>query len=85
MPIRGDEKGLRGLLKVGSKIAEAGGGDLHYIPALNARDDHVSFLARLVEKHAGGWPESSPDWSESEAARERDRSRERALAAGATN
>jgi ferrochelatase len=61
----------------------AGGGDLHYIPALNARDDHVAFLARLIEKHAGGWPESSPDWSESEAARERDRSRERALAAGA--
>jgi ferrochelatase len=49
---------------------EAGGGDLHYIPALNARDDHVAF-------------ESSPDWSESEAARERDKSRERALAMGA--
>ena len=73
---------------------ESGGGDharsesavavRHYIPALNARDDHVAFLARLVEKHAGGWPESSPDWSESEAARERDRSRERALATGAT-
>lgn len=63
---------------------ESGGGDLRYIPALNARDDHVSFLARLVEKHAGGWPESSPDWSESEAARERDRSRERALALGAS-
>jgi ferrochelatase len=62
---------------------EAGGGDLHYIPALNARDDHVAFLARLVEKHAGGWPESSPDWSDSEVARERDRSRERAIAAGA--
>jgi len=62
---------------------EAGGGDLHYIPALNARDDHVDFLARLVEKHSGGWPESSPDWSESEAARERDKSRERALAMGA--
>ena len=62
----------------------SGGGELRYIPALNARDDHVSFLARLVEKNAGGWPESSPDWSESEAARERDRSRERALAKGAT-
>ena len=62
---------------------ESGGGEYHYIPALNARDDHVSFLARLVEKHAGGWPESSPDWSESEAARERDRSRERAIAQGA--
>jgi ferrochelatase len=62
---------------------EAGGGDLHYIPALNARDDHITFLARLVEKHAGGWPESSPDWSDSEVARERDRSRERAIVAGA--
>ena len=64
---------------------ESGGGEYHYIPALNARDDHVSFLARLVEKHAGGWPESSPDWSESEAARERDRSRERAVTQGASN
>ena len=64
---------------------EAGGGDLHYIPALNARDDHVAFLARLVEKHASGWPEFSHDWSESENARQRDRSRERALAAGARN
>ena len=44
---------------------------------------HVAFLARLVEKHSGGWPESSPDWSESEAARERDKSRERAIAMGA--
>ena len=64
---------------------EAGGGGLHYIPCLNARDDHVAFLSRLVEKHAGGWPETSPDWSESETARDRDRSRERALAAGAEN
>ena len=62
---------------------EAGGGDLHYIPALNARDDHIAFLARLIEKNAGGWPESSPDWSDSEVARERERSRERAIAAGA--
>ena len=35
----------------------SGGEALHYIPALNARDDHVSFLADLVEKHMGGWPE----------------------------
>jgi len=60
-----------------------GGGSLSYIPALNARDDHVAFLSRLVEKHAGGWPESSPDWSESESARERDKSQQRALALGA--
>ncbi len=62
---------------------EAGGESLHYIPALNGRDDHVAFLSRLVEKHVGGWPESSPDWSASEAARDRDKSRERALAMGA--
>lgn len=62
----------------------AGGGELRYIPALNGRDDHVAFLARLIEKHSGGWPESSPDWSASDAARERDKSRERALAMGAT-
>jgi protoporphyrin/coproporphyrin ferrochelatase len=61
----------------------AGGKALHYIPALNARDDHVAFLVRLIEKHAAGWPETSTDWSESEAARERDRSRQRALAMGA--
>lgn len=63
---------------------EAGGSNLHYIPALNAREDHIAFLARLIEKHAGGWPESSPDWSASETARELDKSRQRALAQGAT-
>jgi len=30
----------------------AGGGSLHYIPALNARDDLVQFLADLVSQHA---------------------------------
>lgn len=62
----------------------AGGGALNYIPALNARDDHVTFLTRLIEKHAGGWPESSTDWSASDVAREQDKSRQRALAMGAS-
>lgn len=62
----------------------AGGGELRYIPALNARDDHVEFLVRLIEKHAGGWPESSTDWSASETAHEQDKSRQRALATGAS-
>ncbi len=62
----------------------SGGGSLSYIPALNARDDHVAFLANLVEKHAGGWPESSTDWSASDSAREREKSRDRALRMGAT-
>jgi len=60
-----------------------GGGSLNYIPALNARDDHVAFLSQLIEKHAGGWPESSTDWSASESARKRDKSRQRAFALGA--
>ncbi len=63
---------------------DAGGGTLRYIPALNARDDHVAFLVRLIEKHVGGWPESSTDWSASEAAHDQDKSRQRALAMGAS-
>jgi ferrochelatase len=63
---------------------DAGGDSLNYIPALNARDDHVAFLTRLIEKHIGGWPESSPDWSASDVAREKEKSRERALSAGAS-
>lgn len=65
-------------------FTDAGGKELHYIPALNARDDHVEFLARLVEKHMAGWQEASPDWSASDVARECDKSRQRALAMGAS-
>ncbi|MDH3613527.1 MAG: ferrochelatase [Gammaproteobacteria bacterium] len=65
-------------------FVDSGGGSLNYIAALNARDDHIAFLTRLIEKHVGGWPESSTDWSASEAAREQDKSRERALAMGAS-
>lgn len=71
-------------MRYGDLFRAAGGAELNYIPALNARDDHIAFLSRLVAKHAGGWPESSPDWSASEAARERDKSRQRALSMGAT-
>lgn len=60
-----------------------GGESLHYIPALNARDDHIDFLVRLIEKHVDGWPESSTDWSASDTARELDKSRERAITMGA--
>ena len=62
----------------------AGGGSLNYIPALNARDDHIEFLLRLVEKNISGWPESSTDWSASDEARERDKSHSRALKTGAS-
>ena len=63
--------------------SEAGGGELRYIPALNASDDHVAFLSRLVEKNVAGWPEASLDRSETAVADERARSRRRALDLGA--
>ncbi|HSG59372.1 MAG TPA: ferrochelatase [Woeseiaceae bacterium] len=62
---------------------DAGGETLNYIPALNARDDHVAFIAGLIEKHVAGWPEASTDWNAGETARDREKSRERALAMGA--
>ena len=61
----------------------AGGEELRYIPALNARDDHVSFLSRMIEKSIGGWPERSADWSVSEAARQLEKSLQRARTMGA--
>lgn len=64
-------------------FASSGGGELRYIPALNARDDHVSFLSRLIEKHVGGWPEASPDWNLSETSRQLEKSLQRAREMGA--
>ncbi|MEQ9563314.1 MAG: ferrochelatase, partial [Woeseiaceae bacterium] len=40
-------------------FVDAGGGELRYVPALNAGDDHASMLASLLARHAAGWPESS--------------------------
>ena len=37
---------------------DAGGESLHYIPALNARTDHIEFLTTLVAQHSHGWPVS---------------------------
>ena len=53
---------------------ESGGRSLHYIPALNDREDHVAFLADLLERHLGGWPVSYS---------EHPKTRQRALAMGA--
>ena len=54
---------------------ESGGESLHYVPALNARDDHVRFLADLIDRHLSGWPRA---YSDNTACRER------ALAMGAS-
>ena len=41
---------------------EAGGGEFHYIPALNDDPLHVQALTRLITTHCQGWPEFSPDY-----------------------
>ena len=64
-------------------FAESGGGSLHYIPALNARRDHAGFIARFIETHAHGWPETSRETNVGDFAKEREESRRRALAMGA--
>ena len=56
-----------------------GGGELRYIPALNATPEHIAFLARLVVRHFGGWEAHAAEG----AAEEREQSRARALASGA--
>lgn len=61
----------------------SGGGDLRYIPALNARDEHVSFLSRTIERSVSGWPEANPDWSHSEVSRQLEKSLQRAKEMGA--
>ncbi len=65
----------------GELFHESGGGELSYIPCLNAREDHVEFLAGLIEQHASGLPETSPDWRDDPE--EREKSKERALGLGA--
>lgn len=62
---------------------EAGGQALHYIEALNDRDDHMDALADLVLSHAGGWPETAAEYDAEALAAERARGRERALSMGA--
>ena len=64
---------------------EAGGGGLHYIPALNDRPSHVAALADLVMSNTSGWHDTPVRRAgESEdAAREGRRRLERARALGA--
>lgn len=57
---------------------ESGGGALHYIPCLNARDDHIEFLGDHVLRHIQGWDEARPDWDADADRRERQATRERA-------
>lgn len=62
---------------------ESGGGELTYIPSLNAREDHVELLAGLAADHARGWPEFSGEIDDTAIREEQELMRERAAAAGA--
>ena len=61
---------------------EAGGGEFHYIPALNDRDDHLGFLTELAFRHMRGWPQAE-HWNEEDRAAEAQARLERAQARGA--
>lgn len=37
-------------------FAQAGGGELRYVPALNDSEAHVGVLTALIAQHLGGWP-----------------------------
>ncbi|MGM0476091.1 MAG: ferrochelatase [Pseudomonadota bacterium] len=52
---------------------EAGGGEFHYIPALNDRADHLDALSALIQRQIAGWPEAetAPDGESAEASRRR--------------
>ena len=61
----------------------AGGGEYHYIPALNDSAGHIDMLSDLVLQHCQGWPETATDRSEQTDAAARNDSRRRAVAHGA--
>lgn len=70
-------------LRYAALYAESGSGELHYVPALNARDDHVSFLSQLLQENLAGWPESSAEKSAGETSHDLEESLRRARALGA--
>jgi ferrochelatase len=61
----------------------AGGDSLHYIPALNHRDDHIDMLVNLIKRHSQGWPETGSVWDDAEAKAQRNGSLQRATKMGA--
>jgi protoporphyrin/coproporphyrin ferrochelatase len=78
---------LESLEEIGIRAAErfrlAGGERLEYIPALNAREDHIACLARLIARHCGGWIEASLEWAATDHESRQQGRQARAIAAGA--
>jgi protoporphyrin/coproporphyrin ferrochelatase len=61
----------------------AGGGEYHYIPALNDSPAHIDMLTGLIANHAQGWPETSDQWDEKSNIQNRADSLRRAVTRGA--
>lgn len=60
----------------------AGGGEYHYIPALNERDVWIHALVQIVQEHTRDW--LAPEWDEKGALAAAQQSRQRALAMGSS-
>lgn len=61
----------------------SGGKCLRYIPALNAREEHLAFLLRTFTENMGGWPETSPTYSAADKSAQEKESLTRARKMGA--
>lgn len=62
----------------------AGGIELNYIPALNARTEHIDFLLQLIESECATWPEFSENYDAKINNRQAEQTKRRALALGAS-
>lgn len=49
-------------IQYGERFKAAGGEQLSYVPALNDRADHLSFLQALVLRQIRGWPEAEREF-----------------------
>ena len=63
----------------------AGGQQYRYLPALNDQPAHIAALVGLIQCHAAGWPEFSPEYDPAALAIERIARCERARALGAAS
>ena len=59
---------------------EAGGGRYRFIPCLNDEPEHVAALADVALRELSGWITPKGDWSDTDARREAEATRERARA-----
>jgi ferrochelatase len=71
------------VIRYGESFVASGGETLGYIPALNRRKDHMSFLTQLIVRQVQGWAETSPAWNLESNRIEKKESARRAKNAGA--